>query len=77
MHRLLLAICLLVWSAAAVTAKDRAAAAKSARSGARALNALIQGITGSTTRAGNTDITGEEDGAPQMADGLFVFDLQP
>ncbi|MBL8907177.1 MAG: caspase family protein [Rhizobiales bacterium] len=57
----------------ATRSADTAAASRS--SGA-SLKQLLDGVTGSSTRAA-TVATSDEDSGPQMGGGLFVFDVRP
>ncbi len=50
--------------------------ASAARGSGSSLKQLLQGVTGSTTRAA-TVATSDEDTGPQMGGGLFVFDVRP
>ena len=50
--------------------------ASAARGSGSSLRQLLEGVTGSTTRAA-TIATSDEDTGPQMGGGLFVFDVRP
>ncbi|MBL8905154.1 MAG: caspase family protein [Rhizobiales bacterium] len=53
-----------------------AEASTAARGSGGSLKQLLDGVTGSTTRAA-TVATSDEDQGPQMGGGLFVFDVRP
>ncbi|MFO0993393.1 MAG: caspase family protein [Hyphomicrobiales bacterium] len=50
--------------------------ASSSRGSGSSLKQLLEGVTGSSTRAA-TVATSDEDSGPQMGGGLFVFDVRP
>jgi len=70
-------LCSLIQPTLDRTQATRSAEASTASRGSGAsLKQLLDGVTGSSTRAA-TVTTGDEESGPQMGGGLFVFDVRP